>query len=120
IDIDTRQALAGVVIRIDSSAAHIETDESGRFMMVTASKLPVTLHITYLGYEPASREVRNEGKNLLIEMSPQNILGQEVVVAASRIPERILESPVSIERLGAENLRRSAEHSFYDAVAKLK
>src|SRR5690606_26474221 len=31
-----------------------------------------------------------------------------------------LESPVSIERLGAENMRRSAEPSFYDAVTKVK
>jgi outer membrane receptor protein involved in Fe transport len=49
-----------------------------------------------------------------------SILGQEVVVAASRTPERILESPVSIERYGQAAIRETAAPSFYDALNNLK
>jgi outer membrane receptor protein involved in Fe transport len=47
-------------------------------------------------------------------------LGQEIVVAATRTPSRILESPVTIERISAANIRNSASTSYYDMIAKLK
>lgn len=44
----------------------------------------------------------------------------EIVVTASRIPENILKSPVSIERLDARQIRLSAQPSYFDAIENLK
>ncbi len=44
----------------------------------------------------------------------------EVVVSASRLPESILKSPVSIEMLDARRIRQSAQPSYFDAIENLK
>ena len=43
-------------------------------------------------------------------------LMNEVVVTASRIPEKILQSPVSIEKVGIQYFKNSAAPSFFDAL----
>ncbi|QJW89854.1 TonB-dependent receptor [Spirosoma taeanense] len=44
----------------------------------------------------------------------------EIVVSASRVPERVLRSPVSIDVLNARQIRQSAQPSYYDAIENLK
>src|SRR5690606_2919210 len=48
------------------------------------------------------------------------ILGNEVVISASRTPERILESPVSVERMGIAAIKELSAPSFYDALVNMK
>lgn len=48
------------------------------------------------------------------------ILGQEVVISATRTPQRILESPVSIERVSGASVAEAPALSFYDALNNLK
>lgn len=43
-----------------------------------------------------------------------------VVVTATRQKEKILQSPVSIEKLETETIRRSAQPSFFDAIENVK
>lgn len=45
---------------------------------------------------------------------------REIVVTASRIPENILKSPVSVELLDARQIRLSAQPSYFDAIENLK
>jgi outer membrane receptor protein involved in Fe transport len=47
-------------------------------------------------------------------------MGTEVVVSATRSQIRSLESPVSIERMGAAYIREVPAPSFYDAIGNLK
>ncbi|RYY62766.1 MAG: TonB-dependent receptor, partial [Chitinophagaceae bacterium] len=45
---------------------------------------------------------------------------EAVVISASRGTERILQAPVSIEKLGPDAIRNSAQPSFFDAIENLK
>jgi len=44
----------------------------------------------------------------------------EVIISASRVSERMLRSPVSIEVLGAWQIQQSAQPSYFDAIENLK
>ena len=44
----------------------------------------------------------------------------EVVVSASRTPERIFESPVTVEKLGLAEIKNSTSASFYGGIEGLK
>jgi outer membrane cobalamin receptor len=44
----------------------------------------------------------------------------EIVVSASRVAERVLRSPVSIEVLDTRTIRQSAQPSYFDAIENLK
>ncbi|MEZ5008598.1 MAG: hypothetical protein R2753_10665 [Chitinophagales bacterium] len=47
-------------------------------------------------------------------------LVNEIVVSASRVEERILESPVTIEKMDPIAIKQAATADYYDAIANLK
>ena len=70
LDSATRQPIPGAVIRIKNVTHQVATDDKGKFVFVTGQKLPFTLVITYIGYEP---------KEVLATGSPVNVLLKEAV-----------------------------------------
>ena len=116
----TNETLAGAAITVKGKTIGASTNENGRFALTTSESIPFTIVVTYIGYKTVEQTISGSDANLLISLEVQAILGQEVVVAASRTPERILESPVSIERLGAAAIRETAAPSFYEALNNLK
>ncbi|MEO7265053.1 MAG: TonB-dependent receptor [Ferruginibacter sp.] len=115
----TQENTAAVSVTIKGSDLGTFTDDKGNFS-ITAKSLPVTLIFTSVGYEPQEVAVSSSSAKIDVAFVPSNALGQEVVVSASRVPERILESPVSIERVSAANIRNAPSATFYDVVTTLK
>lgn len=116
----TGDPLVGVAITVKGKAKGTLSNERGDFKLTTNENTPFVITFSYIGYQSIEQTINNSVNDLLIQLDEQAVLGQEVVVAASRTPERILESPVSIERVGATAVRESATPSFYDALVNLK
>jgi outer membrane receptor protein involved in Fe transport len=114
----TKEGAGAVSVTVKGGTAGTFTDDKGNFKLSVKS-LPVTLLISSVGYELQEVTV-NSAEMLQVEFKPTNVLGTEVVVSANRVPQRILESPVSIERVSAANIRNSPISNFYDVVASLK
>ena len=118
-DRTSKEKLVGVSVIVKGGSG-TATDASGHFSFRTTRTKPFTLVISYVGYQTIEQQITGSSTDLIFELQQQGILGQEVVVAASRTPERILESPVSIERLSAAAIQQVAAPSFYEALANLK
>ncbi len=114
----TKESLSAVSVLIKGTAIGAYTDDKGAFKFTTKMTPPFTLVISSIGY--TDKEVQYTGSALSIELEPSYALGQEIVVAASRLPERILESPVSIERVNSTNIRNAPGANYYDALGNLK
>ena len=114
----SKEIVAAVSVTVKGGSEGTFTDDKGNFS-ITAKNLPVTLIFSSIGFEAQEVNV-TEKKKLEIAFKPVSSLGQEIVVSASRVPERILESPVSIERISAANIRNSPSANFYDIVSTLK
>ncbi len=112
------EAIAAVSVTIKGGTAGTFTDDKGNFKFSTTQKAPITLVFSSVGY--ASKEVSYVGTDVSVELTSVETFGQEVVVSATRTPERILESPVSIERINAASIRNSLAPNYYDAIANLK
>src|SRR5579872_5578523 len=95
----SKEQVPAVSVRIKGSRAGTFTDDRGNFKLVTDQKPPFVLEITSIGYEPLDVPVNEGTAGIQINLTPAVSLGTEVVISASRVPERILESPVSIERV---------------------
>ncbi len=115
----TREASGAVSVTVKGEDAGTFTDDKGNFKL-TVKKLPVTLLISSVGYELQEVTVNTATAKIQVEFKPTNVLGQEVVVAASRVPQKIMESPVSIERISAANIRNAPVSNYYDVVSTLK
>ena len=108
-----------VSVTVKGTSAGTFTNDKGNFKITTTSPLPVTLVFTSIGYETQEYIVSNTADAVHIDFKPAFSLGAEVVVSASRVPERILESPVTIQRLGAAAIRNTAQPQYYDALRGL-
>jgi len=119
-DKSTGEPIPGAGITIKGKATATATNSTGKFSLTTTEKAPFIIVASYVGYISVEKEVTSSTSNLDFELEAGVVLGQEVVISASRTPERILESPVSVERLGAASLREISAPSFYDALSNLK
>lgn len=119
-DKSSQETLPGVSVTLKGKSVGASTNGAGKFSFSTTEKGPYTLVLSYIGYKTIETTVDGSSSNLTFQLEAEAVLGQEVVVAASRTPEKILESPVSIERVSAATIREGANNSFYDALANLK
>ncbi|MEQ9306844.1 MAG: carboxypeptidase-like regulatory domain-containing protein, partial [Marinoscillum sp.] len=100
VDSRTGEALIGVSILVKGTVLGTITDVEGNFNLDVKSPPPVSLIISSVGYERIELDIDQASvSNLKVEMTESFMLGQEVVVSASRVEENILQSPVSIEKM---------------------
>lgn len=115
-----KDVVPAVSVTVKGSSTGTFSDERGNFKLVISQRPPLTLVFSSIGYESQEITVTNAAEPVEVSFVPGSILGLEVVVSASRVAERILESPVSIERMSAANVRASAAPSFYQGMANFK
>ena len=115
----TGEGAPAVSITVKDGEEGTYTDEKGNFSLDTKKSPPLTLIISSIGYKQTEVEVNNISTPVNVSLETASTLGQEVVVAATRTPSRIMESPVTIERISATDIRNSAQPSYYDIISKL-
>ena len=121
IDESYNDPLAGVNIVVKGKVVGTISDPDGNFSLTVDQAPPLTLVFSFIGFETQEIEITNATTaDLQIGMAEQSLLGQEIVVSASRVEESILESPVSVEKMDIRAIRESAAPSFYDNIRTLK
>ncbi|MEO7045397.1 MAG: carboxypeptidase-like regulatory domain-containing protein, partial [Ferruginibacter sp.] len=115
----SQENVSAVSVTVKGSDEGTYTDDKGNFK-ISVKSLPATLQFTSIGFLPQEKTFSAASSSVQIDFVPSNSLGQEVVVSASRVPQKIMESPVSIERISAANIRTAPAASFYDVVSTLK
>lgn len=120
IDSGTKEGLVGVSVSVRGSVAGTVTDSKGNFSLTTNVPTPFTLLITSVGYKSQEVAISGNQSNINISLAEQPVMGQEVVVSASRVEESVLKSPVAVEKMDIRAIRETAAPSFYDALANFK
>lgn len=119
MDQQTRLPLTGVTILVPATDEGTFTNQKGFFSLTTVQPFPVRLVISFVGFKTDTLQVSSAAP-LEIALVPSQVIGEEIVVAASRVPESILESPVSIEHLDLQAIRQSPTATFYNYIGQLK
>lgn len=115
-----KEVVPAVSVTIKGTNIGTFTDDKGNFTLSTTQKPPFTLLISSIGFENQEVKVSDATSGIMINVVPGSTMGTEIVVSASRVPERILESPVSVERVNASAIRIAPAASYYDIVSNLK
>ena len=116
----TFESLAAVSVTVKGSTNGTFTDDKGDFKLNVSQKPPFTLVFSSVGYTEKEVKVTNLYGKVEVSLTPSFVLGTEVVVAASRVAERILESPVSIERINNNTIKNTPASNYYDILGTLK
>lgn len=117
---ENQEPLAGASVSVKGGGDGAISDSAGRFSFVINQKFPFTIVVSSVGFSPQEIQIKNSGSKLAIQLTTQTFLANEVVVTASRTSEKILRSPVSVDKLDIRALKETPASSFYDALGNVK
>ena len=115
------EPLTGVNVSVQSTFLGTTTDSEGRFdLRVPFDGSPRTLVFSFVGFQTVTREVSEPSTDLQMEMPLGVFKADEVVVSASRVDERSLETPVTIEKISAARLQQSPVTELFSSLESFK
>lgn len=115
------QPIPGANVKIAGTSTATSTGFDGKFMLKN-QEFPITVDVSMMGYASQSVVISSKEQVVVITLSEETTTTalNEIVVSASRAPERILESPVTIERMGLKDIKNTTAPSFYEGLENLK
>lgn len=116
---DSGVPLPGANIVIEGSSLGTTSDFDGNYTLTTDKNLPFNIIVSFTGFENVSVQVTENNQTVDVQMKLSSAL-DEVVISASRTPERVFESPVTVERFGLKEIKNTASADFYGGLENLK
>ncbi|HRO71707.1 MAG TPA: TonB-dependent receptor plug domain-containing protein, partial [Chitinophagaceae bacterium] len=115
--------LAGATIAVKGLKLSTLTDVKGRFEITGLAAGTYKVLITHVGYELLELSVMviaNQELSLTARLNRDERIGSEVVITASRRPEKITNAPASIQVLTTRDFDRFAGSNVNEMVATIQ
>ena len=116
---DDNTPIPGANVVFDATTGAV-SDFDGNFTIVVNASPPFDLTISSIGFEASTINVTADNLSIDVILSDSTNLLDEVVLSASRTPERLFESPVTVERFDYKDIAQSTGSSFYQSLENLK
>ena len=112
--------IPGANVKVAGESGGTVTDDAGNFTLNATAKPPYTIEISSVGFGSKKVNVTSDNQKISVKLTDEENKLDEIVISASRTPERILESPVTIERMGIKDVKNTSSATFYDGLENLK
>ena len=113
---DKSELLVGVFVRVKNSKGGTLTDEQGKFR-ISVSSLPATLVFSSAEFESQETIVSNTDE-LSVSLRPSEKLLNVVVVAGDRSERKLINSAVSIEKIGKTDFANAPTDPYGQILMK--
>ncbi len=88
VDYDTGEPIVGANVRVQGELRGAVTDDNGYFEFMLEPRDSVALQISYIGFQEMNQKVPSDLFPVLVKLKPKELTTAEVVVSASRRPEK--------------------------------
>ena len=106
-DSETGEAIPGANIIVIGSRTGAATDFDGNFVLTSSAELPFNVEITSVGFNSSIIEVTSSDQQIVVSLEAgQNL--DEIIISASRRPQKISDSPQSVSIITAKDLENNA------------
>ncbi|GAA4925254.1 hypothetical protein GCM10023313_32170 [Mucilaginibacter defluvii] len=120
-DKTTGDPVIGASVTLETGGFSTATDKYGKFSLIMDTKNPYgSISVSAISYLISKKDFRSGDSLINIFLEGKSVMGREVIISASRVPERILESPVTIEKVNGSAIKDIPGTGFYDALQYLK
>ncbi len=116
---DNNQPIPGANVKLQDSPVGTVTDFDGLFSLTVKQSPPFTIVVSSVGFEESLTVITSQTEEVTITLKEGTEL-DEVIISASRTPERIFESPVTVERFGIKEVKNTPSADFYGGLENLK
>jgi len=111
--------IPGANVIVVGTSSGTAADFDGNFTLTVSQDAPFTIQASSVGFTSETQEVTSNNQTFNFILKEGSVL-DEVVISASRTPERIFESPVTVERFGLKEIKNTSSASFFDGIENLK
>ena len=119
-DAKSGDPLPGVNIKVVGKSLGTTTNFDGEYTLKVKQTPPFDVEVSLLGYTSKIVSVAKSSENINVSLIENASTLDEVVVSASRTPESVRESPVTVERMDIRDIKKSTSPSFYNSIGDLK
>ena len=120
-DSRNNETLIGASVGLKGSQTGTITDVDGKFTLdVTGISPPVTLIVSYVGYNNKEVQVTDFATPLIILLGTDEKILREVNVTDIRLTEKQRESALTVEAMDMLAIRQTPAANFYDGLGMLK
>ncbi|MDP4989451.1 MAG: carboxypeptidase-like regulatory domain-containing protein, partial [Polaribacter sp.] len=106
-DAKTGELLPGANIKVSRKSVGTSTDFDGKFELKVTDNPPFTIEISVIGYKTQEVQITKNNQKVDVSLTENETSLDEIVVSASRTPERIMESPVTVERMDIREIKNT-------------
>ncbi len=115
------EPLIGVNIVVQDQVVGTVSDIEGTFKLTVQQPPPFTIVVSMVGFETQSVDITAEDvSGLDLQLVESILLGQEIVISASRVEESIMESPVTVEKLDILAIQQAPTPNFFESLSHIK
>ncbi|MCX7764661.1 MAG: TonB-dependent receptor [Bacteroidia bacterium] len=118
-DATTKEPLPGAYVRVKGTLSGTVSGPDGSFRLSVVGSLPVVLEVSYVGYETGEVQVASS-QGIEVLLKEGGLAMKEVVISTSRVPEAVLEAPVTVSRLGIRELQVAPAANLFQQLATAK
>jgi outer membrane receptor protein involved in Fe transport len=120
IDENNAEPLIGATVVIKGTNEASAVDINGNFKIETKQNFPLTIVITFLGYNTKEIIVNEPTDKLKVKLSSNEVALKAVEVSDIRISEKQKQAALTVEAMDLIAIKEVAGGNFYEGLANLK
>jgi iron complex outermembrane receptor protein len=117
---DKNYPVPGANVKVAGSTSGTSAGFDGKFTLKTQNAFPLTIEVSMMGFSTQTIQINSKEQEIVVVLVEESTKLNEIVISASRAPERLLESPVTIERMGIKDIKNTTAATFYDGLENMK
>lgn len=122
-DAASQNPLPGANVVLAGTNYGTSTNAEGRYALRSVPAGDYTLRVTFVGFARIEQPITvQSGQTTTVDVALEEtgFVGEEIVVTGSKQQEKILDAPVTIEAISAEDLNTSGGGTYLSALSNLK
>ena len=113
---ETGEPLIGANVLIQNTTDGNISDFDGNYSVTTSSSFPLTMVVSFTGYSTQEITVNAPTNGLDVSMSEGLLLGEDIIISASRRREKVQDAPASVSVLTARKLEATPNDNAARAI----
>lgn len=106
------------VIVVGTSTGAI-SDFDGKFTLSVSQAPPFTVQASSVGFSTVTENVSSNNQDITFVLVEGSFL-DEVVISATRVPQKIFESPVTVEKFSLKQIQRTPSSDYFEGLFNVK
>jgi len=122
-DLQTSNALPGATVTIKGGSASVSANHEGYFILSKLHAGNIILVISYVGYENLELAVTVKDNATTVADAALTLVykpGNEIVISASKRPEKLTNAPASIHVIGKKELEQFSGSNVHELLSKVQ